>query len=82
MAASPGDSAMVASPDDSIMKINNEHTTQSDDLALDKEDGPPQEKPGGKSGVFTIIVSGLALFSDGYNAQISMSITSWTNCNG
>lgn len=62
---------MSDSPGDSIMKINNERSVQTDDFTLDS---PRESTPAGrrgKSGVFTVIVSGLALFSDGYNAQIS-----------
>lgn len=60
---------MEASPDDSIMKMKEpeeQEQSQLQDWELD------QRKPGAKqSGVLNVIVSGLALFSDGYNAEIS-----------
>jgi hypothetical protein len=39
--------------------------------AWDLEETAPEEKK--RSGILNVIVSGLALFSDGYNAQISTS---------
>lgn len=61
---------MDSSPDDSIMKANEEHAIQTVDWKLEEPE-PASPRSNGKSGVFNVIVSGMALFSDGYNAQIS-----------
>lgn len=55
------------------MKANEEHAIQTEDSKLEEpESAPPRSN--GKSGVLNVIVSGIALFSDGYNAQISTNI--------
>ncbi|KAJ5988277.1 hypothetical protein N7481_003487 [Penicillium waksmanii] len=58
---------MQASPSDSIMKMESSKAPCNEE-AWDLEETYPEEKK--RSGVLNVIVSGLALFSDGYNAQI------------
>lgn len=60
-------STMDASPSDSVMKMD-DSKQKAHDEAWDLEEPQPQRK---RSGVLTVVISGLALFSDGYNAQIS-----------
>lgn len=36
-----------------------------------------QSRPRKTSGIFNVFIAGLALFSDGYNGQISMCRPSW-----
>lgn len=59
--------AMATSPSDSVMKMEDpkEQVSQPD---WDIEQREPEKK---RSGVLNVVISGLALFSDGYNAQIS-----------
>ncbi|KAJ5134971.1 uncharacterized protein N7443_003413 [Penicillium atrosanguineum] len=57
---------MDASPSDSVMKMDDsKHQAHNEDWDL--EEPTPERK---RSGVLNVVVSGLALFSDGYNAQI------------
>lgn len=63
---------MDDSPGDSIMKLDNDHSIRMGDFALDEPAESAPEERSGRSSMFTVIVSGLALLSDGYNAQISM----------
>lgn len=56
---------MEASPSDSVMKKDAEEHVQTADWDLES---PPVKN---RSGVLNTFVAGLALFSDGYNAQIS-----------
>jgi hypothetical protein len=59
---------MEASPSDSVMKMEDKHQDRTDQWDLD------QPLPARKSsGVLNVVISGIALFSDGYNAQISTS---------
>ena len=46
---------------------------QTDPQDVEPCQDPPLGQIGRKSGVFNVIISGLALLSDGYNAQISKS---------
>lgn len=62
---------MEASSSDSIMKMEGSKA-QFNEEAWDLDEAHPEEKK--RSGILNVVVSGLALFSDGYNAQIS---TSW-----
>ncbi|KAJ5044230.1 hypothetical protein NUH16_001029 [Penicillium rubens] len=57
---------MATSRNDSLMKMEDskEQISQTD---WDTEQRKPEKK---RSGVLNVVVSGLALFSDGYNAQI------------
>ncbi|CAI7646315.1 hypothetical protein N7533_010683 [Penicillium manginii] len=56
---------MEASPSDSVMKMEDKHQDRTDQWDLD------QPLPARKSsGVLNVVISGIALFSDGYNAQI------------
>jgi hypothetical protein len=59
---------MAASPDDSIM-----HTKKPKEEPADEEWDVEQRDPvqSRQSGILNVVVSGLALFSDGYNAEIS-----------
>lgn len=57
---------MAISPSDSTMKMDPKQVQQPD---WDIEQREPEKK---RSGVLNVVISGLALFSDGYNAQISM----------
>jgi hypothetical protein len=59
---------MENSPADSIMKIKDKNEIQNDTWDLEE-----RETKKNSSGVLNVLVAGLALFSDGYNAQISMS---------
>jgi hypothetical protein len=56
---------MATSPSDSTMKMDPKEVPQPD---WDIEQREPEKK---RSGVLNVVISGLALFSDGYNAQIS-----------
>lgn len=58
---------MATSPSDSVMKMEDpkEQVSQTN---WDIEQREPEKK---RSGVLNVAISGLALFSDGYNAQIS-----------
>lgn len=58
---------MATSPSDSVLKMEDpkEQDSQPD---WDIEQQEPERK---RSGVLNVVISGLALFSDGYNAQIS-----------
>lgn len=58
---------MEVSPNDSIMKMEAKGKTQADDFELDQQVSVPKRS----TGTLNVVVSGLALFSDGYNAQIS-----------
>lgn len=60
---------MENSPADSIMKIKDNHNEIHNDT-WDLEERETKKK---SSGILNVMVAGLALFSDGYNAQISMS---------
>ena len=60
---------MEASPSDSTMKMDAKEQTENADWDLEEHE--PEKK---RSGMLNVIVSGLALFSDGYNAQISMDL--------
>lgn len=63
---------MDASPSDSVMKMDDsKHQAHNENWELEKRQ--PERK---RSGVLNVVVSGLALFSDGYNAQISR----WSSC--
>ncbi|KAJ5462096.1 uncharacterized protein N7458_003648 [Penicillium daleae] len=56
---------MEASPSDSVMKMDgSKEQNHNEDWAL--EDSQPKKR----SGVLNVVIAGLALFSDGYNAQI------------
>ncbi|KXG47971.1 Major facilitator superfamily domain, general substrate transporter [Penicillium griseofulvum] len=55
---------MAISPSDSTMKMDPKQVQQPD---WDIEQREPEKK---RSGVLNVVISGLALFSDGYNAQI------------
>lgn len=57
---------MEASPSDSTMKMDAKE--QNLETSWDLEQPQPEKK---RSGILNTIVAGLALFSDGYNAQIS-----------
>ncbi|KAJ5664783.1 uncharacterized protein N7477_007231 [Penicillium maclennaniae] len=57
---------MDASPSDSVMKMD-DAKQQAHHESWDLEEPQPERK---RSGVLNVVVSGLALFSDGYNAQI------------
>lgn len=59
---------MENSPADSIMKIKDKNNEIHNDT-WDLEEREVKKKT---SGILTVMVAGLALFSDGYNAQISM----------
>lgn len=61
---------MQVSPSDSTMKMESSKEPCNEE-AWDLEETAPEEKK--RSGILNVIVSGLALFSDGYNAQISTS---------
>lgn len=63
---------MADSPNDSIMKADNAEPVEKTNWSLDAQDCE-QGKVKTRSGVLNVFISGLALFSDGYNAQISMS---------
>lgn len=57
---------MQVSPSDSVMKMEDKHLDRTHEWDLE------QPQPARKSsGILNVVVSGLALFSDGYNAQIS-----------
>lgn len=59
---------MEASPNDSIMKMKEGNgKSQAEDFELDHRVSEPKRS----TGTLNVVVSGLALFSDGYNAQIS-----------
>lgn len=55
---------MELSPSDSVMKMDDPKEHKDEGWAL--EAARPKER----SGILNVIVAGLALFSDGYNAQI------------
>lgn len=61
------EAGMSLSPNDVTMKTteSEKETPQAD---WDMEQREPEKK---RSGVLNVVISGLALFSDGYNAQIS-----------
>jgi len=59
---------MENSPADSIMKIKDKHN----EIHNDTWDLEERETKNKSSGILNVLVAGLALFSDGYNAQISM----------
>lgn len=65
---------MADSPNDSIMKNDKTEPIESTNWALEAQDNEKGNIER-KSGVLNVIVSGLALFSDGYNAQISMAFS-------
>lgn len=54
--------------DDSMLKMQDENEKHDDTSNL--EESEPKKKT---SSALNVVVAGLALFSDGYNAQISMS---------
>ncbi|KAJ5649151.1 uncharacterized protein N7484_002874 [Penicillium longicatenatum] len=56
---------MENSPADSIMKIKDKNEIQNDTWDLEERETKKKS-----SGVLNVLVAGLALFSDGYNAQI------------
>jgi hypothetical protein len=58
---------MDTSPSDSVMKMD-ESKERSHNESWDVEESQPEQN---RSGLLNVVVSGLALFSDGYNAQIS-----------
>ena len=58
---------MESSPNDSIMKMEAKEESHTQNWDLEERQ---EEKR--SSGILNVVVSGLALFSDGYNAQISM----------
>lgn len=58
---------MDASPSDSVMKMD-DSKDQSHNETWALEEPQPKRK---RSGLLNVVISGLALFSDGYNAQIS-----------
>ena len=58
---------MDASPSDSVMKMD-DSKQKAHNEDWDLEEPQPERK---RSGVLSVVISGLALFSDGYNAQIS-----------
>lgn len=64
-------SNMEASPNDSIMKNEKAEPVESTNWTLESQDNE-QGKVKHRSGVLNVVISGLALFSDGYNAQNSM----------
>ncbi|OKP12218.1 hypothetical protein PENSUB_1954 [Penicillium subrubescens] len=56
---------MEASPSDSVMKMDDsKEQKQNEDWALE------ETQPKKRSGILNVVIAGLALFSDGYNAQI------------
>lgn len=55
--------------DDSMLKVKDENDSKHDDT-WNLEESEPKKKT---SSALNVVVAGLALFSDGYNAQISMS---------
>ena len=55
---------MEPSPSDSVMKMDDHKDHKDESWTL--EEAQPKER----SGILNVIVAGLALFSDGYNAQI------------
>lgn len=57
---------MEASPSDSVMKM------KEPELKEKGEDNQEFELEPKKSGVLNVVIAGIALFSDGYNAEISM----------
>jgi hypothetical protein len=60
---------MDASPSDPCMKME-DPKEQVSQPGWDIEQREPEKK---RSGILNVVISGLALFSDGYNAQISAS---------
>lgn len=58
---------MDASPSDSVMKMD-DSKNQSHNESWALEEPQPVRR---RSGLLNVVISGLALFSDGYNAQIS-----------
>lgn len=59
---------MENSPDDSVMKMKPEDEIRDTTWDIEERESKKQT-----SGVLNVMVAGLALFSDGYNAQISMA---------
>ncbi|KAJ5621132.1 hypothetical protein N7510_005116 [Penicillium lagena] len=58
---------MAASPDDSVMQMNEPKKEIADEeWDVEQRDAAPTRH----SGILNVVVSGLALFSDGYNAEI------------
>lgn len=65
---------MEKSPTDSMMKIKDKNEIHDKDELHDDTSNLEESEPKKKtSSVLTVMVAGLALFSDGYNAQIGMS---------
>lgn len=60
---------MAASPDDSIMHMKDPKEETADEEWDIERRNPVQSR---QSGILNVVVSGLALFSDGYNAEISL----------
>ncbi|KAJ5831707.1 hypothetical protein N7474_000018 [Penicillium riverlandense] len=58
---------MAASPDDSIMHMKKPKEEPADEEWAVEQRDPVQNR---QSGILNVVVSGLALFSDGYNAEI------------
>jgi hypothetical protein len=64
-------------------QISAQHEQHGDESKKMTADAEPAPEGQARSGVLNVAIAGLALFSDGYNAQISKScqMTVWTISN-